>query len=331
MSFVVNGADWVFDGATGAEVNAWIDQVLDFVKTSLDREEPVLIGGDFQSRTMLDAFSLWEIATGQAGIQLTGEIVQELYAWLGRATVYSDSPDWPAGWDQTEISVAGGALEDNVDLAWVHHTIRSGRAMASLSFRRQGTLPTQTSLGVTEVHFVGHEADRIAFWRDAIRVEGDNAESLARLGSHAYPEIHFLPGVLAQVNDLGGGYLAIRVPVQAALAALNDHGRWIFTTPPPPLTPTDGLHPDPHRGTPSNQIIERRFRQIGLDVAPENPNVRLNTQTRIARERKLGEDTIYCEWHLKLEPHRNRIHIHGPVHGIDQLIVAIIHEHLPLP
>lgn len=331
MSFIVNGADWTFDGVSSAHIEAQIDQVLGFVATSLDRGEEILVGGDFQSRPMFDGFSLWEIALGQAPVEISGDIVQELAAWLGHAGVYTDELNWPDGWDQTEISVDGDPPEDNPDLAWVHHTVRSGHAMASLSLRRRGPKPTATSLGAAEVHFVSLEVDRTAFWRDAIIVEGDHANALVRLGPHAYPDIHFLPGVLDEVNNLGGGYLALRSSVQAAIAALNDHGRWIFTTAPPPLTPTDGLHPDPNGGAPSNQIIERRFRQIGLDVAPENPNVRMNAQTRKARERKLGNNTIYCEWHVKLQPHRNRIHIHGPAHGIDQLIVAIVHEHLPLP
>jgi hypothetical protein len=324
-------ADWIFDGLSAPEIEARIDELLAFVAISIDRGEDVLIGDDFQSRPMFGTCSLWELVTGQAPVQISGEIGQELAAWLGPAGRYTDSSNWPEGWDQTEISIDGGRTEDNPDVAWVHHTIRSGRAMGSLSIGRHGPTPTQTSLGVADVHFVRREADRIAFWREAIVVEGDNADSLARLGLHAYPEIHFLPGVLDEVNQLGGGYLAIRAQVQAAFAALNDYGGWIFTTAPPPLTPTDGLQPDPAGGTPSNQIIERRFRQIGLDVAPENPNVRQTQSTRLARERVLGKQTIYCEWHLKLEPHRNRIHIHGPAHGVDRIIVAIIHEHLPLP
>lgn len=67
-------------------------------------------------------------------------------------------------------------------------------------------------------------------------------------------------------------------------------------------------------------------------MAPENPDVYLDNRCRRAREIAIGERTLYCEWHGKLELHQNRVHIHPPViESNGKVIIAFFHEHLPLP
>ncbi len=81
----------------------------------------------------------------------------------------------------------------------------------------------------------------------------------------------------------------------------------------------------------TNQLVERRFRGWGLEIAPENPDVWEDGRCRRARERVLEGRTLYCEWHYKFG-HRNRAHIHPPVpESQDKLVVAIFRDHLPLP
>ena len=175
------------------------------------------------------------------------------------------------------------------------------------------------------------EEDRLKFWRDAIVVEGDDEESLRRLTSHAYPSLYFFENVLRDVRSFSGGYLSIRGAVQSFLATLNDNARWIFMHPPPALNEADTTNPNVG-ALPSNDLIQRRFGAVGLTVAPEKPNVFRDARCRSAREIKIKDETLYCEWHWKVELHRNRVHIHRPTGSSgDKVIVAIICEHLPLP
>lgn len=327
MSFVVDGADWDFNGVAPADIAAHIDATLDFVQVCNERGEAVWIGEDFQTRPMQGADGLWQLTSNQ---DISGEMKQELAAWLGRTSFYLDVEVWPDGFDDVSIAIDGAAPADNADVAWVHHHVRTGCAMACLSLRRRGLLPTRTALGAADVHFVGDEEGRVAFWRDAIKIEGDNVASLVRFAPSAYPNIYFLPGVVANVDRFDGGYLALRTQVQATFEALDRHGVWIFTEAPPAVSPDE-----PRRGTepaPTNQIIEERFLNVGLHAAPENPDVRLKEKTRSAREATIGKATLYCEWHIKMQPHRNRIHVHGPVKESDhRVVVGMIDEHLPLP
>jgi len=250
---------------------------------------------------------------------------------LGTASYYVDEDAWPDGLDQATISIDGEPAAENNDVAWAHHWVRQGSPVACLSLVRDGALETTSALGSTPVFFVTNEIGRRAFWRDAIVVMGDDLGTLQNLASKAFPSLFFADDVLSALRTLPGGYVAIRERVKAALVVLNEHGRWVFQAPPPVLRPDEAPGPDPS-ARPSNQIVERRFLGFGLDVAPENPNVRLSRVPREAREILVGGRTLYCEWHIKLEPHRNRIHIHEPTpESGDRVVVAIIHEHLPLP
>lgn len=327
MSFIVDGADWDFTGLASAAIADHIDAVLKFVEVCNKRGETVCVGDDFQYRPMHGVDALWQMAANQG---LSGELRQELAAWLGRTNVYLDVEEWPDGFDDIAISIDGAPPVDNADVAWVHHFVRSRRAMACLSIGRKGLLPTQTALGAANLHFVGDEQGRIAFWRDAIKVEGDNVASLVRFAPSAYPNIYFVPNVVANVDRFDGGYLALRAEVQAAFEALDEHGYWIFTEAPPAVSPNE-----PRAGTepsPTSQIIEKRFQNVGFNAAPENPNVRKDRVSRTAREATIGKTKLYCEWHIKVQPHRNRIHVHGPVEESgNRVVVGMIVDHLPLP
>ena len=192
-------------------------------------------------------------------------------------------------------------------------------------------LDTITAEGSAFVRFLGDDRSRREFWRDAIILEGDDVASLQRHAAQAYPDLHFAKGALDGLGDLSGGYLAARHEVQKTFAALDDAGAWAFTWPPPAMA--RGEAPPPNPGArPTNQLIQTRFAGMGLDVAPEKPNVRNDRDCRTARETTVGDRTLYCHWHVRLEPHRNRIHVHEPVPESGfRLIVGMIAQHLPLP
>lgn len=331
MSYVVDGSEWQFDGWTEEKVAQSIDAFLALIDISRQREELVWIGDDFESRPMLGANDLWTIASRGGVLNLAPEIIQELAAWLGRAPRYLDQRPWPHGMENISISISGAPMEDNIDVAWAHHSVREGTPMGCLGLSRSGLINTHSALGEENVYWINSENDRKDFWRNAIIDMGDNAESLRRFASHAYPEIFFSQGALGGLSDLAGGYLTLRQSVRRSFEILNDHGYWAFTFPPPALSPGEPMGADP-LARPSNQIIQNRFAGFHVDMAPENPNVYNNLNCREAREVQIGSGVLYCEWHIKLEPHRNRIHIHAPVAASNnKLVVAIITEHLPLP
>jgi hypothetical protein len=89
----------------------------------------------------------------------------------------------------------------------------------------------RNSSGNAQIHFVIDEAGRKAFWRSAIVVAGDTLASLETYAPKAYPDLHFVKGVVNDAGKLAGGYLASRKRVQMTLATLDDWGSWAFTCP----------------------------------------------------------------------------------------------------
>lgn len=329
--FVINGADWDFATLTADQIEKLLDQALSFVDVSRSRGEDVVIGDDFQTRAMLGTLSIWDLFGSQSPVRLRRELLQELTAWLATARCYTDAADWPDGIDDTVISIGGVPDLDNPDVTWAHCSMLAGQSAACFTFGESVVAETKTAFGTTKVHFVADETNRTRFWREMIVFHGDSLESLIRHASHAYPHLYFVEGTLQHAGQLGGGYIASKGNVQRALSTLDDWGGWAFTWPPPALRPNEGA-PLNANARPSNQVVRDRFTGFGIDAAPENPNVRTHAASREARETFVGTRRLYCEWHVKLEPHRNRIHFHPPVPESDQkVVIGMIHTHLPLP
>lgn len=331
MTFVVNGADWQFEGMPTGDIENSIDDFLEFIRVSKERGETVKIGDDFQKKIMHGTLSLWEMFAEGADQSLSGELRQEMAAWLVAVEYYLDADEWPDGAEETLIRIGEGEPLENADAAWVHHSVRAGRAAACVTLCEETALETATNSGIANIHFVRGEKGRRVFWRNQVLLEGDSEASLRRLAPHAYPDLHFVDGVLNHMNDLTGGYHGLRERIKSTFAILDDFGSWAFTNPSAALIPSEedvGAVGE----QPRNEIVEIRFRGFGVILAPENPNVRLDRKCREAREIVLEGRTLYCEWHVKLEPHQNRIHIHKPViESSNKVIVGMIANHLPLP
>lgn len=330
MSIVVDGHDWSFDGRNEQDVADLLDRLLGRIEVARSRDETVWIGDELQIRSVYAGKDIWSLFSPDSPIKLPHHIWQELSAWLSRAPRYADEQDWPSGFDETSLSVDGAAYGQNADAAWAHHHVRSGNPVACLGITTSGPRNTVSALGAACVHWIVDESTHRNFWRNAIDVKGDNALTLECFASHAFPDLFFVNGVWGGLGRLAGGYSSIRKEVRQCLAHLDDYGRWAFTFPPPALAPNEPA--GAAGGLPTNQIIEKRFNGLNLTVAPENPNVFLNRLCRQAREVEVGGRVLYCEWHQKFEPHRNRLHIHAPVaESDDKVIIAIFDEHLPLP
>lgn len=331
MAIVVNAAEWVFDGWPAADVIAALDKFLIRVEIARERDEKLWIGDDFQKRPILGERDLWSLRNPDSPLQLPQDMWMSLTAWLLSAPFYADDDEWPEGIDDIAIQIDEEPVSENMDVAWVHHHVRAGHIRACIGLVRDGQHLTRSAAGTAIVHWLGTEASNRTFWRNAIVVDGDSEASLTRFAPHAFPDLQFHPNAWGGLRQLAGGYLALRADIRQTLAILDDRGAWAFTFPPPALAFGEAVGPDP-TAVPSNQIVETRFIGLGIDVAPENPNVRLSADCRKAREVTIGGATLYCQWHVKLEPHRNRIHIHTPVQeSKGKVIVAIFHEHLPLP
>lgn len=331
MAFVVDGSEWIFNGWSADDIDSALGLLLERCDVARQRQEQVWIGDDLQTRSVLGCLSVWDLWSPECPITLPRELKDELAAMLGRTPLYLDQELWPEGMAEcTIVSIFDSEPFDNPDVAWAHHKVRSGHAVACFGLQRSGLYRTATQYGAADVHWVIDEAGHRGFFRAAIDVEQDSEATLQQMAPHAFPDIIFLDGVWRGLDDFAGGYLAVRQQLRRHLTVFDDHGYWAFTEPPPKISEND----DGPSGTgrPGNLLIQQRFQAHGVDVAPESSEVRAKQKYRITRERVLKGRTLFCEWHAKLQPHINRIHVHAPVpESGNRFIVAIFHAHLPLP
>jgi hypothetical protein len=159
--------------------------------------------------------------------------------------------------------------------------------------------------------FLSDEAVQVKFVRQGL-IEGSVREQeFGDLAAHAFPNLYFVEGLWGGLRDLEGGFIATRLALIRHLSVLSDHGATAFAS---------GKHLD----------IQRAFLPHGIDIAPENSATMADRDCRAARTRRVGGRDVVCEWHTKIEGHRNRIHVHAPVpESGEKLIVGVIHRHLP--
>jgi len=330
MATVIDSTNWRLSGWTAQQLTSALEDLLERLDRAFDIGETVWVGDDLQIQSVYDDLDLWSLRDPGSPIKIDDNIWQELAAALGQTRRYLDEDPWPPGFDDFTISINGGAPNSNPDVAWAHHSVRSGTAVACLGLTLKGVFPTTSASGTVSLHWTGDAKSCAHFWREAIDVERDSPATLERLAPYAYPGIYFVPGVWHGLGSLSGGYYANSVELRRYLAILSDDGAWAFTAPPPAQVRTEAQGHGAEK--PSSHLIVQRFARLALNVTPENPDVYRDRTCRTAREVDVHGETLYFGWHGKLQLHQNRVHIHAPASGTQgKIIVGIIHEHLPLP
>ena len=327
MGFVINSNEWNFDNWTAEDILGALEAVLERVAVAKERNEKVWIGDDFQTKSMLGGKDLWSFLGNEELANISQDVKNELAAWMSTVSYYADEEIPPGMMENLDVAIDGGTPEQNLDIAWVHHSVRNRNAIACLSLRESGVKTTVSMLGNVDVHWVLDEDSVVEFWRDAIDVERDCRSTIERIGPSAFPNLYFQPAVWNGLDDLSDGYVPLRHIIRTYLKGLNDEGCWIFSS-----GGTD-LVRDRSKTYPvvsvSNKLVIERFGAIQLNVSPEKAGVKSHEASRIAREVVVKGRTLYCEWHGKFEPHQNRIYFHPPVpESNNRIVIGIFNRHL---
>lgn len=324
MHFVLEESSWTWDGQEQDAFVERIERLLDRLDVARER------GEDFAAcRALFEqkvhGQDLGEILWG-AGI--APEVQQRITAHFNMMRYWDDEEEFLG----FEARIVDAELF-SPSAVYVHARAGQGQLIACLPL--PGTWSGPCTVVVADraelLHFVTDEATHRGFFRSAI-AEKKDVQTAEALAGHAFPDTFFIEGVWREVRDFLGGYNRVREPLLRFLGVFDDHGKWVLTDETGRLTQDEREPSDKRKVGVSNEIIEKRFLAWGLDVAPEKPNVYADGICRRARERTLGGRVLYCELHYKITLPKNRVHIYRPVkESKDRPIVAIFHEHLPLP
>jgi hypothetical protein len=141
------------------------------------------------------------------------------------------------------------------------------------------------------VCFLVDDSDGPTFWRSTIDLENLDADGVAAIAPLAFPMLRFAPDTWRQVGRFEGAFRDLRGKLVRDLAGLDDHGLEVWR-----------LFAEPAR------ISAEMASRAAVDCSPDSPQTHRNAAATAERDIEFEGRTVRCEWHTKLEPHRNRVH-----------------------
>ena len=247
-----------------------------------------------------------------AEVMLRGRILDRdqalrLLGLLDRCMAWSG----PAGVETGPEIVVDGAHRRGYGIVWA-------RELAILeNWAAVVTTPHRFSAGVhsvdqpgqsqpVDVYFAVSTADHPGFFRRLYELDNVAEPDFFKWARRAFPRLVFAANV--SFRNFRGTYRTLRPQVVHHLGTINDGFTEAYTV---------------ENGMP-NAVSTR----LGIDVSLEG-NTRGSERLMRLRNVEFDGQTYRCEWHSKLEPHRNRIHFHVLDDTADaQILIGIFHEHL---
>ncbi|WP_156371393.1 hypothetical protein [Nocardia arizonensis] len=302
--FLVDECGFAFRVLEPAVVDNILAQFLDLLEYIRESDGIVMRSEILFEIQSVDGRELHEVLTSA---DFDRDLRHELFRRLDKIGVYDANPPG------LDIIVDGRLMHMAPSAALGLSLTADGRSMACLttevaeiSGAREVRVYGSELAGI--MHFLVNRSDGPAYWRDLFYSEPD---SVVRLASHShlpFPNTVFAASVWNQLDSFAGSLRDVWPRLLHNLAGLDDHAVRIW-----------------------DQDVESDKRQrlmssiAGVDCSPESARTHRNRGAMRQRRVRFGDREIVCEWHAKLEPHRNRVHF---AVKDDQVYVGRFDNHL---
>lgn len=211
-----------------------------------------------------------------------------------------------------EVFCDGTIIQMAPGISIAHSAVVEGRAIACLTTNQTGRCGsvkvTESKSSEKDVYFLVEPYDARLFWRSLMELEEVDESRFESLAALAYPRIRFSDRVWSQLGRFEGSFRDIRPKLQGNLAGLSDYAPSVWRD-----------HSEPH------SIAAQMSATCGVNCSRESPKTHANVSAMATRLVEFADSVLECEWHAKLEPHRNRIHF-TVLGGV--VYVGIFHKHL---
>lgn len=201
-------------------------------------------------------------------------------------------PEWDIG-ERAELDVfIGGRSLFAPSVAYTHACELQGNRTSCLVFggcARRGEVIVDVASVAASVWFLANAEEFPLFLRTCFKAEDVSEKEFFPLAFDAFPQLRFSEDL--NFGRLDGAYRDVREDVVTTLAAINDHFLALMRQ---------------HAGQP--HLVESGLRSLGCNASPESPKTRSSDKLMKLREVSFQGKMVRCEWHAKLERHRNRIH-----------------------
>lgn len=195
--------------------------------------------------------------------------------------------------------------------AYAQQLLQAGQVVACVVIPKQDGF---VQVGTKFLHLIGTTERLIRFYRDAPELGGYSEGEFMRNATRAFPALYFHKDLEAQISKFSVAFAGMRASLIEALADLNDK------------------LPVALRQSPDLRTAAKIFEaQSKFEISPESPKTHKNRTAMICRDVSFEGTTLRCEWHLKLQPHIDRIHFYFGKQEVasDKILIGIFCDHLP--
>ncbi|MER5453801.1 hypothetical protein ABT008_03360 [Micromonospora sp. NPDC002389] len=262
----------------------------------------------------LDGVLLHDFLYQSGMVTISRDTIRRLGLLLDRCTTWSEDTAGFLQAVEVSSSVAPHDKRARIELSFsLGIALSAERQMACLVFGgtpRSGFWTISDGNRAADAYFFSTEQELRGFWRSLYHREKLDEQDFFDLAEHAFPELVFHPAL--NFGRFDGSYLDVRDRVVRILGVLNDH----FTA---ALQQQSGLPKD----------VAAMLGAHGVNLSPESPKTRSSDRLMAQRMVSLDGESYVCEWHAKLEPHRNRIHFSLPSSQLGgRILIGLFVEHL---
>lgn len=230
------------------------------------------------------------------------------YSLLSRCSEWEASPGLAMS-----VAIDGTAPDVAMSISFALHNALARRGMACMTLRcsgREGLRDVHGTEGDAPIFFFRTGDELTGFWRHLFALEDVPEGSFFALCNQAFPHLVMHPDLAFRGFD--GAYQDLRDAVVTILAGLCDHFVDEYTR---------------CRGIPAD--IQAAMGSRHVTLSPESPATRSSEKLMRKRDRSYNGVQYRCEWHAKVESHRNRIHFSLPAAELGgRILIGVFVNHL---
>ena len=319
VRFVLDESSWaeVARARPPEVLSSAIEQLVERLDAARVRGEGVVKHRDFYGTELGAGVQLGSLLERDCPVQLDRDLALQMFLALERTDEF----------DESRLSeydvVIDGTVRFAPGVAWAHTLGREGCHVAVFPLPLGGEVPVGrvpvTVVRATlEIFFVAEESQHVGFFRSVIAQENADEAMFERLAQSAFPALEWADNVWRGLRDFSCPYIAVRGELVRCLSGLSDHGAACFH--------------EFQTGDPRHlaRVLSAR---VGAEVSDEDGDAKRNRRSRRAHTRRhRGIDKVFW-WHVKLQPHVDRIYFlyEAPLAREGHILVGLFKDHCFLP
>lgn len=263
----------------------------------------------FENVPCHDEYDLFAYLTSEPGSSVDRDVRNRFYSLVQKC------PEWDASIPACDEVALGDQQPITAwSVAYALTSTLEGHGVACLvltpSPHRGFVTATMLAGGSQQVYFFAESSTLPPFWRSLYGLENIPDSAFFELTDRAFPKLIFHKDL--SFKRFEGSYRDIRPHVVKQLADLNDHFLAAHTA-----------------SLGKANEVNAALMAYGLTrVSPESPKTHRNTKAMRQRYVQHEGREVCCEWHSKIEGHRNRIHFAFGGEFGDRILIGIFADHL---